>query len=318
MPSRSTPEARDGPWMWLRLEALRPLPLRWACRALRCGAFVWWQGRRRQRLERTELVRAFLPAGTPAAAVERLAREHALNRIAEIHLRYLVMRHDARDLGDLLEVEGWRHVEEALASGKGAVLLSSHVGFYRLLRWYLRTRDVETLHLMRIGVPEKPERTLRELAAARIRDRYRLAGDRLAGAGFEAAYLKQAYEHLRRGGLVEIAGDGNAGSSHVLVRLRQRSWVFRTGGLALGQMAGAPVLPCFTTLERGPRFRLEIQRPLEHDAAPTRPLQIAAMARDYARRLEHYLDQHPSNVGMRFLVPHPSHQEQRASPGARR
>ena len=317
MPSRFTPEARDGPWMWLRLETLRPLSLRWACRALRCGAFVYWQCRRRQRLERTELVRAFLPAGTPAAAVERLARERALNRIVEVHMRYLVMRHDARDLGERLEVEGWRHVEDALAGGRGAVLLSSHLGFTRLLRWYLRTRDVETLHLMRIGVPEKPQRSLRELAAARIRDRYRLEGDRLAGAGFEAAYLKQAYEHLRRGGLVQIAGDGTTGSSRVLVRIRERPWELRTGGLALGLMAGAPVLPCFTTHEPGPRFRLEIQRPLENDAAPTRPLQIAAMARDYASRLERYLDQHPSNVGLRFLVPHPSHQEQRAPAGAR-
>lgn len=314
--SRSTLEARDGPWMWLRLEALRPLPLRWACRVLRFGASYWWQCRRRSRLERTELMRAFLPAGTPAASVERLAREHALNRISEVHLRYLVMRHDARDCGDLLEVEGWRHVEDALAGGRGAVLLSAHVGFYRLLRWHLRTRDVEALHLVRIGVPEAPRPTLRERAAARIRERYRLEGDRLAGGGFDAAYLKQAYEHLLRGGLVEIAGDGTAGSSRVEAPLRGRPSVFRTGGLALGQMAGAPVLPCFTAIERGPRFRLEIQRPLERDAAAARQEQIAAMARDYARRLERYLELHPTNVGMRFLVPHPSHEELRAPAGA--
>jgi hypothetical protein len=111
---------------------------------------------------------------------------------------------------------------------------------------------------------------------------------------------------------VQIAGDGNAGSSELKVRIRERPWTLRTGGLALGQMAGAPVLPCFTTLERGPRLGLEIQRPLEHDPATTRPRQIEAMARDYAARLERYLDQHPSNVGLRYLVPHPSHEERRA------
>jgi lauroyl/myristoyl acyltransferase len=249
---------------------------------------------RRRAIRWTE---ASLPKSTPRIECRRTAREHVVNSVLRDFVSDLMMIQDAKKYASLITIEGWHHVPRSLELGKGVVLLTTKVGIPRVLRWYLRTQDCRVCYLLRMGLAYVVNNSLRARFGRWHRRRYHLDDDELFGQEeLSVQYMKKAYDHLRRNGLVNIAGDGQSGDRRVPVRICGREMTFAVGGLSLGLMSGAVILPCFTTLDSSLRFRIQFQAPLQYPEGELRSQQLESLASDYALRIEEYIQLHPTNV----------------------
>lgn len=285
---------RVNPGQWLILEFIRLLPLTWTIRFLKG---LGWAAHHLQFRQKRALIGMFQSRADGAGDPSKLAEEWTIHDTLFYYLGFVLMRYDAGRHATLIEVRGWEHVQKARAEGKGAVLLSSHVGFHRLLRWYLRSRDPEVYYLLRIGDQPPNTRSLRRRLHRKLRYRFGLDDDHMGGhENLEIQYLKKAYDHLRRNRLVNIAGDGLAGHRRLKAMIRGKELHFSIGGIMLGLTSGAPIIPCFCALEPGPRFQIRFQAPLQSPGDPPKSDKISALLRDYASRLETFIIEHPTQV----------------------
>ncbi len=294
-------EVLDKLRFYSTLEILRLLPLPRAIRWIKVSALALYCLCSRQRRQAIQWLRETVPAGTPPAEIPRLARQLFVHASFRRYLSYLLMLHDANDCRDLLEVKGWDRVEQALDRNKGVVLLTSHVGLPRLERWFLRTQPYNVYYLFRIGFAGERETSWGARFQRWHLNRYRLDSDKLFGnEELSIQYMKKAHDHLRQNGIVNIAGDGSAGGRRYPVTIRGRQLTFASGGISLGLMTGAVILPCFTITDPTPRFRIEIQEPLaippELGRPPDRTAETKALVEAYAARIDAYILQHPTNV----------------------
>ena len=281
---------------YVTLELLRPFRFPWVVRCLRllgrlqyCFSF----GTRRRAHRWME---ASLSELTSPEERRHKAREYVTNGVLREFLNYLIMIQDANRYSNLVEIDGWHRVCDALASGRGVVLLGTHVGMPRLLRWHLRTRDFQVYHLVKMALPKMTNSWRGRLRRWR-RNRYHLDDSELFGQeALNVQYLKKAYDHLQRNGLVHIAGDGPSAGRRIPVKICGREMTIGAGGLSLGVMSGAVILPCFTAFDESPRFQIQFQPPLCCGKTEDRSKQLEMLANDYALRVEEYIRLHPTNV----------------------
>lgn len=278
------------------LELFRLLPWPLAIRGIKLSASIFCGLCWRQRRQATEWLQATVPHGTSPRVITRMTREMFVNASLRRYLSYLLMLYDTNDFTDRLEVDGWNRVEQALERNKGVVLLSSHVGLSRLERWFLRTKPHEVLYLLRIGFEGKDDRTWAARFQRWHRQRYRQDSDSLAGnEEMPLQYMKKAYDHLRRNGIVAISGDGSSGERRYPVTINGREHQFAAGGISLGLLSGAAILPCFTVTDSTPRFRIVFEEPLVPPAGDRRS-QTQALVEAYAARIAAYVLRHPTNA----------------------
>jgi len=182
-------------------------------------------------------------------------------------------------------VEGDPLFDEALASGKGCVLLGSHLGSFDLMSLknrVFRNRPVTLL----MHVDER----------ARVR---RIAGiddDQLSiiPLGRFDTYLR-AYAVLERGGIVAVLADRVEGAASLPSSFFGRPVPFPIGPHALAARAGAKVLMGFGLYEGGARYRVEFVDfgPAASPASRGAALQPAIDR--YASTLEQYAQRYPKN-----------------------
>jgi len=278
------------------LEFLRLFPLPWVLCWLRIlGRLKYYiaMGTRRRAIRWMEVS---LPASATKAMRCRLAHQHVINSVVKAFLNRLMMVQDAAKYPELIQVAGLNHIEQTLESGRGVILLTTHVGIPRSLRWYLRTLDYRVIYLLMMGKQGAPKHTFRAWFGRWHRNRYHLDNDMVLGReDLSVQYLKKSYQHLRQNGLVNIAGDGHVGQNWAPGTICGEVLDFPTGGLSLGLMSGAAILPCFTALDSSSRIQIVIQHPLQ-DAKGHTHGQLESLLRDYTLRIEEYIQRNPTNV----------------------
>lgn len=182
-------------------------------------------------------------------------------------------------------VEGDGLVEEALASGKGCVLLGSHLGSFDLMSLknkVLHDRPVTIL----MHVDER----------SRVR---RIAGvddDKLSiiPLGRFDSYLR-AYDVLVKGGIVVALADRVEGASSLRSDFLGRAAPFPIGPHALAARAGARVLMGFGLYEGGSRYRIDIVECGPAAPASCRGIALQPVVDRYAALLEQYARRYPMN-----------------------
>lgn len=168
------------------------------------------------------------------------------------------------------EVVGAGHLDDALADGRGAILLGSHFGAYlSAMHWLVRRRVP-----MRAMV-QRPRHVSAELAS--WFDRAGTAGDpdapgrhpqsgfflrRSMPSGDGVLRVLRARSALRDGMAILINGDvaWDAGCARP-GRLLGRVSKFQSAWADLAVIAGAPVLPVFCSHRPGGRFSMTIDPP---------------------------------------------------------
>ncbi len=157
-----------------------------------------------------------------------------------------------------VEAVGEEHLEAASRLGRGAVMVTAHVG-----NWELFGRIVA-----KKGYPVT-------VAMARERNPSvrRFSEDLRAGGGVEVLYTDDGsgafvaldlLRALRRGRMLAVQIDRPAGGDgDVVLPFFGAQVPFPRGPFLLAQAAGAPVLPVFTFLLGHHRYRVEVSPPIE-------------------------------------------------------
>jgi KDO2-lipid IV(A) lauroyltransferase len=176
-------------------------------------------------------------------------------------------------------VEGERNLERACAGGRGAVVVTGHLGAWELLVAPFVQRG------FRVCVIARPLRDPRYQRL--IEDLRRRLGVEVVREGETPRALVRA---LRGGALVGVLIDQNRTSRGVWVELFGRPAWTPTGAAVLARLAGVPLVP-MAIRRAGRRHRITIGEPIR--VAPDEPGAILAVTAASVKVLEGWIRETP-------------------------
>ena len=182
--------------------------------------------------------------------------------------------------------DGEHHIHEAVAAGKGVLLLTAHVG-----NW-----EAAGQLLSRVKCPinvtgfDKEIPAIRAVLDRSARQHFKLIP--LTGSPTDAIQLVAA---MRRGELVCMMGDRTYGSPAQKIPFLGGEAPFPIGGYVMAAIAGAPIVTVFSLREPGGHYHffgfppVLPHRPAHHE----RDAHLRACATQFAKRLETIVKRDP-------------------------
>jgi len=198
-----------------------------------------------------------------------------------------------QERGDIeYESEGFPYLEEAVTSGRGGVLLMSHLGNWEVSAHLLKGKGMKLL----LYVGEKHREQIERMQKQSLSER----GVRIVTASPDAASpfdLVEAIRFLREGGLVSMTGDRlwHASQRSVPAVFAGRETLLPETPHLFSLLSGAPILPFFVYREAGGRYRIRVGPPWTVNAASRKDRDDAVRhsVQAYARILEEEARSHP-------------------------
>jgi len=189
---------------------------------------------------------------------------------------------------------GEEHIVQALDEGRGAILLTAHLGSWEVMGHFLGEFGAEVTLVMADVVQPEMRETAEDLAAGRS---FRVL--RTDGSPESAAAI---LEILSRGGVVGMMGDRVIGDRGIEVPFLGGTALFPTGPFALAAAGGAPLLPVFAfrTGRRSYAFRGHPPVRLGREPSRERHARVRELAEGFAANLEEHLRAHPEQWGNFF------------------
>jgi KDO2-lipid IV(A) lauroyltransferase len=186
-----------------------------------------------------------------------------------------------------VEVTGKQHLTQLLAEGKGAVLVTAHVG-----PWDAAARLLHTDLRARVVLVMEPER---DAEARALHDEVRRrAGVEVLPIGATPLDALPLLRHLKTGGLAAFQLDRSAPSSRVLTtRLFGRPFAVPEGPFRIAALARIPVLPLFAARTGYFSYTIEVGEPLSV-AQPAGQPELELVAERAVRRLERFIASYPT------------------------
>lgn len=193
--------------------------------------------------------------------------------------------------------EGWGHVVEAARSGRGGIILMSHVGSWEiaahLLQWYGKGEPRMKLMLY-LGAKH------REQIERRQKKSVEKSGIRIVSVpedGGSAVDILEGLKFLRDGGLVSLTGDRLWGQMQQAVTVRFAGCRARIPEIPyiLAMLSGAPLLIFFGYRTGKGKYHLVTKPPITVAAAARgeRHKAVEAAAQAYADLLAETVRAHP-------------------------
>ncbi len=181
----------------------------------------------------------------------------------------------------LVRAEGVDHVRQALAEGRGAIVVSGHFGNWEMGPAYFAGLGFEGAVLARrLRYPEYEE----FLYEARRRH-----GVPTLARGS----LKEVAEVLRRNHLIGMLPDQDVDSLEgIFVDFFGRPAYTPVGPAALSVVTGAPIIPCFVIREPN-GFRLVVEPALRAPSGVSRTESIRRLTEAWSRVVEGYIRRYP-------------------------
>ncbi|HWP35684.1 MAG TPA: lysophospholipid acyltransferase family protein, partial [Thermodesulfobacteriota bacterium] len=194
----------------------------------------------------------------------------------------------ARPLETIRRAVELRHVERlaaAVAAGRGAVLLSAHLGAF----------EVGSFLGALVGVPyavvmKRLANPYIHRAVVRLRARLGATVLTVTRAGRERTAGREVLALLRRGGVVGVLNDQDVGGDGVVVDFFGRLTATGVGPVRFAARAGAALLPTLVYRE-GERHVIEFLP--EIPVGGTDEASVAAAVFEYSRRLEAAVRERP-------------------------
>jgi predicted LPLAT superfamily acyltransferase len=182
--------------------------------------------------------------------------------------------------------DGEHHVHTALAEGRGALLLTAHLGNWEAAGQLLTRLDT----IINVTGFDNESGAIRALLAHSSKAKFRLLP--LTGSPTDAIPLVAA---LRRGEVVALLGDRAYKSPSVRVPFLGGVAAFPIGAYVLAAIANAPLVTVFNLRERGGHYRF-FGFPAQHPKMPAHHLRDAYLkncATEFANNLEAIIKRDP-------------------------
>jgi KDO2-lipid IV(A) lauroyltransferase len=183
-------------------------------------------------------------------------------------------------------LQGREHLDDALTDGRGAILVTAHLGYSSLIGPILR---VHGYPVSQVAAKSNHDRNRARRAkwlttGSRFRryvyERTRVTAETLGPEDIEADLnVRPIFQALMRNGVVLIAGDGQRSIGFASHTLLGRPYLFATGFARIAMASGAPALPAFAFEgNRTHPVRVEIHPPLHIDPGASVAENIAEFA----------------------------------------
>jgi predicted LPLAT superfamily acyltransferase len=190
------------------------------------------------------------------------------------------------------ESEGWEMIEEAARSGKGAILLMSHMGNWDVAAHLLREQGLRLMLFM--GSREKEQIEKLQKKDLSLKGVSIVAVDREGGSPLD---ILEGKRFLDQGGVVSLTGDRlwTANQRSVPVRFLGHRVRLPEAPHALALASGAPIYVFFAFRVGAGRYRISASGPLCVAAAERRDRAraVAESAQRYADILAEKARAHP-------------------------
>lgn len=280
-------------------------PLRWLLRclsweqALRVGT---WLGTWHARCWHDRLYRqihaglgAVWPEELPADSRAQLVRRNFVTRYQHLIDGFFYHTLDeARTARWVPTIVGQGHLDQALARGQGAILLTSHFGSLGMLLAGLVFRGYR-LSLIFTLTPQPHYRTWGWMERAIMQAKLQCwPRDRMDMTFWQPGlYLRPLYRKLRTGAVVVLYGDGARGQQFTRVPFLDRVLSLSVGPFRIAARAQVPLIPAFVVRQADDRHRLILESPiLLPDATP---VNLQRGAEQYAAALARYVRLYPDH-----------------------
>ncbi|MDI3340193.1 MAG: lysophospholipid acyltransferase family protein [Sphaerobacter sp.] len=195
---------------------------------------------------------------------------------------------DRTRIRDLFEVQGWEHLESALAAGRGVIILSAHVGNYNVVPSYPAALGYPTAVVAERVHPEPLFDYVSRLRAT--------LGVEVVPPGSEA--LRPIVRLLRRNGILLVAADRDVAGNGIPVPLFGEPTRLPTGPVLLAMRTGAALVPAATLRRRNRPSLAFIEPAIELVRTDDWEADLRANLRQMARALERMIARDPGQWGV--------------------
>jgi predicted LPLAT superfamily acyltransferase len=205
-----------------------------------------------------------LPPGARAARTFRLMVSYA-QAITDAY-----RCHVGGDVPITAEFHGREHLDAARAGGRGAIIVTGHLGHWQLGPYLLAN---EGLGPLAVAMAAEPNAALQRFMESFPRP-FRIVYTN--GSTFGTLGLRAT---LTAGGLVCMQLDRPLGAAHVTLPFRDGRARFCTGPAALARTTGAPLVPSFLVMGPGPVVHVYVEEPIIVRRTRDRAADLAAATR---------------------------------------
>jgi lauroyl/myristoyl acyltransferase len=282
------------------------------------GDFNYYRARAR-RSDTAERIAAALGGEATRTEVDRLTRESFRNGwvTAEVFAAQSFAGSAARRKAICagLRIEGLHHLHEALARGRGALLLESWFGHRVLAKLALVEQG---FRLTQVHGPTHPGPgsllSRRVIRPMHLRASARLFEEIVVIQPDSVAYLRHLASLLGRNALVCIPSLGLLGQKFAPVDFLGDRRYFASGIVSLARATGAALIPIFCFRAGDGVWRLALEAPIAVPSGATGDASLVEVATTYVRLLESYVRRHPDQ----WLSWFPGRTEPTLTPAPRR
>ena len=245
------------------------------------GTLAFWLAPQQRQLACEHLRRSLtLP---DERCVEKLAKQ-CFQHLGKTVVEFMQLpRFDRTQIQRYVTFEGVEHVEQALAQGKGAIILTGHFGNWELL----------AASISATVAPLTP--IVRELRSPRLNA---LVSHYRARAGYTTidrdTGIRQALQCLKRNELLGIVADVDTTVSGVFVDFFGRRAYTPYSPVAIALKTGATILPTFIIRQPDGSHRAIIESPLALERTNIKEKDLVINTQKFTKIIESYIRQYPA------------------------
>lgn len=247
----------------------------------RLGALIFWLASQQRELA-CEHLRSSL-GWTDEHQIRAIAKR-CFENLGKNVLEFMQFpRMNSKQIQQFVSFQGIQHVEEALAEGKGAIILTGHFGNWELL----------AASISATIAPLTP--IVRKLRSSRLNA---LVSSYRTHAGYATidrdTGIRHALRCLKRNELLGIVADVDTSVSGVFVDFFGRPAYTPYSPVAIALKTGAPVLPTFIIRQSDGSHRAIIEPPLVLQRTNIKEKDLVINTQRFTKIIESYIRRYPA------------------------
>ena len=244
------------------------------------GKFVYWSAVEQRRLACKHIGQSL--DVTSIHQVEVIAKKCFENLGKTVVEFMLFPRMSMGKIQKFVRIEGAQHVENAIAEGKGVILITAHFGNWELLAASITARIA----------PVTP--IVRELRSPRLNA---LVSGYREKAGYATidrdTGVRDALRCLRRNGILGIVADVDTSVNGVFVDFFGRPAYTPYSPIAFSLKTDAPIIPTFIVRQPDNTHQVIIEPPLTIERCDEKERELVVNTQNFTKTIEGYVQDYP-------------------------